>query len=669
MRIRIGKGQNGRYSWLLGCLLAVGCPASPDKLEDTETEDTVDSAVLTVDADGDGYLEPQDCDDDNAEIHPGVVELCNGVDDNCNSVVDEGFSDVDQDGVSDCVDVEECDGVDNDGDGEVDEDFGDLDGDGVADCVDSEECDGIDNDGDGTVDEGYDADGDGYTLCGSDSVAADCDDFNSDIHPGAAEVDGNGIDDDCDSLLDEGVWSEGDLVVTEILVNPQAVVDRNGEWFEIYNVSGATRTLNGLEIVSGSDSHQVQSDEVLTLAAEAVMVLGNNGDSGVNGGVSLDYVYSDVQLSNEVDSLELKVGELVVDAVTWDDGLTMPDVSGASLFLDPWYFEAVANDDPASWCLGFESWALNSDLGSPGELNDYCPEFDRDLDGFNPNTGDCDEDDATVFPGATETWYDGVDQDCDGANDFDADADGHDSIDHGGDDCDDTNAAVNPVAAEVCDGVDNDCDGTIDGSASIDASTWYSDDDGDGYGGASSGVVDCTAPSNLVPDGQDCDDTDPAINPGATEDCNDAIDHDCDGFSGCSYCGDGVLDAGEEYEPPPGPFSNASVDSQTCRWDFSGVNQLYCNGSCSWAGGSGCDQSDADILCKLVTDNENSVATSWTNTTALAESGFPCTPLGYGTTISGLDRGVTVPVSWQDSSILGNHGAGSVIAYPVCTNP
>lgn len=49
---------------------------------------------------------------------------------------------------------EPCDGVDNDGDGDVDEGWPDTDHDGIADCVDSEECDGIDNDGDGSVDEG-----------------------------------------------------------------------------------------------------------------------------------------------------------------------------------------------------------------------------------------------------------------------------------------------------------------------------------------------------------------------------------------------------------------------------------------------------------------------------------------------------------------------------------
>ena len=79
-------------------------------------------------------------------------------------------------------------------------------------------------------------------------------------------------------------------------------------------------------------------------------------------------------------------------------------------------------------------------------------------------------------------------------------------------------------------------------------------------------------------------------------------------------CGDGILQAGEEYDPAPGPFMNVSVDSETCRWDFSEVEQLYCYGLCSWAGPPGCDASDADVLCKLITDNPDSEAISYTVT-------------------------------------------------------
>jgi hypothetical protein len=135
-----------------------------------------------------------------------------------------------------------------------------------------------------------------------------------------------------------------------------------------------------------------------------------------------------------------------------------------------------------------------------------------------------------------------------------------------------------------------------------------------------------------------------------------------------STCGNGVVDEGEEYDPAPGPFSSVSVDDETCRWDFSGVRQLYCNGSCSWEGASSCDAADADILCKLITDNPASTAISWTDTTAQDLPGFPCPGHSAPTEVY-TERGVSHRVTYQDWSILSDHGSGEVILDPVCTDP
>ncbi len=76
------------------------------------------------------------------------------------------------------------------------------------------------------------------------------------------------------------------------------------------------------------------------------------------------------------------------------------------------------------------------------------------------NDQDCDDTRADVYPGAPETWYDGVDQDCRGDEDFDADGDGHLVPAGGGGDCDDDNALVHPDREEICaNGLDDDCDG------------------------------------------------------------------------------------------------------------------------------------------------------------------------------------------------------------------
>ncbi len=92
-------------------------------------------------------------------------------------------------------------------------------------------------------------------------------------------------------------------------------------------------------------------------------------------------------------------------------------------------------------------------------------------------------------------------------------------------DCDDSNAQVNPVAVEICDEADNDCNGLIDDQA-IDQQTWFMDVDNDGYGAAHLSTEACEAPAGHVADDSDCDDLDPAVNPGASELC-DEIDNDC----------------------------------------------------------------------------------------------------------------------------------------------
>ena len=141
---------------------------------------------------------------------------------------------------------------------------------------------------------------------------------------------------------------------------------------------------------------------------------------------------------------------------------------------------------------------------------------------------------------------------------------------------------------------------------------------------------------------------------------NNAIDMNerCDGMQG-------VVQGGAMACYPPG-------NKLECKWDFSKVSQLYCNGGCSWAGACDCDQADADIFCKLKTGNPSSTAISFTKTTALAQEGFPCQPVGsYGTALGAIpEYGVNLAtnggVRYQPTSILANHGAGNVITNVQC---
>lgn len=181
------------------------------------------------DDDEDGYQDPScggdDCDDQNALVHPGAEEVCDGRDTDCDSHIPPDEVDGDRDGwplCDDCDDadpsvnpgaIELCgDGIDNDCSGSIDDRDVDEDGDvdvacGGMDCDDAnpdtrydapEICDGQDNDCDGHIPKSEnDVDEDTWLIC-----AGDCRDWLASVHPGRPEVCGNALDDDCDGDVD-----------------------------------------------------------------------------------------------------------------------------------------------------------------------------------------------------------------------------------------------------------------------------------------------------------------------------------------------------------------------------------------------------------------------------------------------------------------------------------
>lgn len=176
-----------------------------------------------------------------------------------------------------------------------------------------------------------------------------------------------------------------------------------------------------------------------------------------------------------------------------------------------WAYVAVQVDGRAWFGTAWCDDAGNDDFDwiwmSPTWFHLDAP--DADMDGYPgaPWGEDCDDADALVFPGAEDAWYDGLDSDCDGADDMDADADGHRPPFVDGDDCDDLDPATHPAATEVWyDGLDADCDGRDDFDA-----------DGDGHVHRDHG-------------GDDCDDGDPHVYPGGRDRPYDGVDANCDGW-------------------------------------------------------------------------------------------------------------------------------------------
>lgn len=335
--------------------------------------------------------------------------------------------------------------------------FSDGDMDGVIlayDCNDADSasrpdalelCNGRDNDCDGIIDGPtpvnagawfLDQDGDGYgdpstaiSQCdppeGYVSVGGDCDDTNRSVHPGAAEI-CDGIDNNCDDIAD------GADAANQIAW----YLDEDGDGFGGGLGTQACQNPGGF-VPNGFDC----DDSDATISPDAVEVcdgIDRDCDGTVDGPEPIDglpfYRDADRDGFGALDATP-------VLACALRDGLarTHDDCDDTSDAIHPRAVESCT--------------APFTDLNCDGLVG----LDDGDRDGF-PACEDCDDADPNAYPGAPNTWYDGIVLDCTVISDFDQDGDQFESADHGGEDCLDTNAEVHPGAREVYNnGLDDDC--------------------------------------------------------------------------------------------------------------------------------------------------------------------------------------------------------------------
>ncbi|SEU37223.1 Alpha-tubulin suppressor [Myxococcus fulvus] len=543
----------------------------------------------------DGFVEDIDCDDFTSTTYPGAPETCNSIDDNCDSEVDEGNPSGGEEcatgqlgvcakGTTACTEGsvvcaqnqaasgEQCDGLDNDCDGEVDDgnpgglvacETGGVGvcGEGVKYCThgalecvqkyapSAELCDNRDNDCNGQTDDGLtfatwylDQDHDDYGIASQSlqacarpanhaAQAGDCDDTRATFNPGAPES-CDGVDNNCDGQVDEG------------LTRQTWYRDTDGDGFGVASDTVSDcRQPAGYVAVAGDCNDG--STSIKPGAAEVCDGVDNDCDSLTDEGVQGTF-YRDADgdgygsASQPTQACSAPAGYVTSATDCLDTDATIHP--GASEVCDGLDNNCAGGADEG---VPTQEWFLDGDGDGHGRST-LSTRSCRQPTGYVASASDCDDANATTYPGATEAC-DGVDNNCAGGVDEglttqtwyrDADSDGYGDASSAtqncrqpsgyvsnASDCHDGSADIRPGTAESCDGVDNNCNGSVDEGVT---STYYRDADGDGYGAASQSTQACASPTGHVSNASDCDDASANIRPGASEVC-DSVDNNCNG--------------------------------------------------------------------------------------------------------------------------------------------
>ena len=189
-----------------------------------------------------------------------------------------------------------------------------------------------------------------------------------------------------DIWYDDLVYSSEGIIITEIMPNPAAVSDSYGEWFELYNSSDTSINLSNWIIKSGENEEHIifnENNSVIIYPGE-YFVLSKNEDSSLNGGLNVDYEYSNISLSNSDDHIIIlnSMGEIVdeiyfTSSWSFSSGVSMEvhDFNLDNSLISNWYSSTLVygdgdNGSPGTYFNGFMQIELTDVpdsflLGSP----------------------------------------------------------------------------------------------------------------------------------------------------------------------------------------------------------------------------------------------------------------------------------------------------------------
>ncbi|MFZ5476381.1 MAG: MopE-related protein [Myxococcota bacterium] len=375
-------------------------------------------------------------------------------------------------------------------------------------------CDG--NDGDQDGDGYYDAD---YAFeIPADYLAGDCWDdpadaaswvalngmtqpAPADVYPGAADAPYDGLDAACDGGSDFD--ADGDGFATDA-------------WPDGGGVTGAD--------CDDADGN-VNPDAVDTWYDGTDSDCGGEDDYDQDGDGHGSDVYGYTDCDDLDSSVSPDAAEVCGDTV--DEDCSGSDNDAGAVGCTSYYADADGDGYGAGtatcYCEPVGTFTATTATDCDDTSDTVNPGAAEDCD--TTVSDDCDASTNEANADNCETWYLDDDQDgyggdysaclCDAWNEYDV---------QNSDDCDDLDATVKPGATETCDDEDDDCDGVADDGLTL----WYVDADGDTYGAAGTG--DCANSGTGVDNGDDCDDDYDLAYPGALEIC-DGVQNDCDDTS------------------------------------------------------------------------------------------------------------------------------------------